>query len=77
MDCMINCILFLCGVIPSHLHGFYISCTYFHRRKKVYINRFFPLSIIAVSSILHQKLYTRISKRNTGLIAFADAGQKR
>lgn len=34
-DCMINCLLFLCAVIPSHIHGFYISCTYFHRRRKV------------------------------------------
>lgn len=34
-DTLISCCLFLCGVIPSHVHGFYISCTYFHRRKKV------------------------------------------
>ena len=34
-DTLINCILFLCGVIPSHIHAFYISCTYFHRKKKV------------------------------------------
>ena len=34
-DTLINCLLFLCGVIPSHVHGFYINCTYFHRRKKV------------------------------------------
>ncbi|KAF1353761.1 hypothetical protein BDV97DRAFT_285830, partial [Delphinella strobiligena] len=27
-DCMLNCILFLCGVLPSHIHGFYISCVY-------------------------------------------------
>ena len=35
LDCLINCCLFLCGVIPSHLHGFYISCTYFNRKRKV------------------------------------------
>ena len=34
-DCMLNCIFFLCGVLPSHVHGFYISCVYFHRRGKV------------------------------------------
>ncbi|KAL9074550.1 MAG: hypothetical protein Q9157_004345 [Trypethelium eluteriae] len=34
-DCLINCIFFLLAVIPSHIHGFYLSCTYFHRRKKV------------------------------------------
>ena len=30
-DTLISCFLFLCGVIPSHIHGFYLSCTYFHR----------------------------------------------
>jgi uncharacterized membrane protein YqaE (UPF0057 family) len=34
-DCLLNCALFLLAVLPSHIHGFYISCTYFHRRKKV------------------------------------------
>ncbi|KAI9659816.1 MAG: hypothetical protein M1821_001167 [Bathelium mastoideum] len=34
-DCLINCIFFLLAVIPSHIHGFYLSCTYFHRRRKV------------------------------------------
>ena len=34
-DTMMNCCLFLLAVVPSHVHGFYISCTYFHRRKKV------------------------------------------
>lgn len=35
-DCMLNCALFLLAIIPSHVHGFYISCTYFHRRSKVH-----------------------------------------
>jgi len=30
-----NCLLFLLAVIPSHIHGFYISWTYFFRRRKV------------------------------------------
>lgn len=34
-DCLINCLIFLLAVIPSHIHGFYISCVYFHRRRKV------------------------------------------
>ena len=34
-DCLLNCALFLLAVIPSHIHGFYISCVYFHRRHKV------------------------------------------
>ncbi|APA13002.1 hypothetical protein SS1G_08498 [Sclerotinia sclerotiorum 1980 UF-70] len=34
-DCLLNTILFMLGVIPGHIHGFYITCTYFSRRKKV------------------------------------------
>ncbi|EME46349.1 hypothetical protein DOTSEDRAFT_125712 [Dothistroma septosporum NZE10] len=34
-DCMLNCAFFLLAVIPSHVHGFYITCVYFHRRRKV------------------------------------------
>ena len=34
-DCLMNCFLFLLAVIPAHIHGFYLSCTYFHRRRKV------------------------------------------
>ncbi|KAJ8060497.1 hypothetical protein OCU04_010819 [Sclerotinia nivalis] len=34
-DCLLNTILFILGVILGHIHGFYITCTYFSRRKKV------------------------------------------
>ena len=34
-DVFINSMLFLLAVIPSHVHGFYISCTYFNRKRKV------------------------------------------
>ena len=34
-DFAINCALFICAVIPSHIHCFYISFTYFGRKKKV------------------------------------------
>src|SRR5437588_5322002 len=34
-DFIINCLLFLAAVIPSHLHAFYISWTYFNRKRKV------------------------------------------
>ena len=34
-DCLMNCFLFLLAILPSHIHGFYISCVYFHRRSKV------------------------------------------
>ncbi|WPG98826.1 Hypothetical protein R9X50_00162400 [Acrodontium crateriforme] len=34
-DLVLNCSLFLLAIIPSHIHGLYISCTYFHRRRKV------------------------------------------
>lgn len=35
MDFIFNCLLFLLAVIPSHVHGFYISLTYFNRKRKV------------------------------------------
>lgn len=35
MDCLINTLWFLCGVIPGHIHGFYVTWTYFSRRRKV------------------------------------------
>jgi uncharacterized membrane protein YqaE (UPF0057 family) len=34
-DVIFNCVLFLLAVIPSHIHGFYISLTYFNRKRKV------------------------------------------
>lgn len=34
-DVILNCVLFLLAVIPSHVHGFYISLTYFNRKRKV------------------------------------------
>lgn len=34
-DTALNCLLFLLAVIPSHVHGFYISWIYFWRRRKV------------------------------------------
>ncbi|KAF7869724.1 hypothetical protein EAF04_004508 [Stromatinia cepivora] len=39
-DCLLNTILFILGVIPGHIHGFYITCTYFSRRKKVRKGRY-------------------------------------
>ncbi|KAH6676489.1 hypothetical protein B0J14DRAFT_476340, partial [Halenospora varia] len=39
-DFIINCTLFLCSVIPSHVHAFCISCTYFHRKRGVRKNRY-------------------------------------
>ena len=34
-DVFFNCMLFLLAVIPSHIHGFFISSTYFNRKRKV------------------------------------------
>ncbi|KAG9244331.1 hypothetical protein BJ878DRAFT_441520 [Calycina marina] len=34
-DFIINCLLFIAGVLPSHIHAFYVSCTYFHRKRRV------------------------------------------
>lgn len=34
-DVIFNSLLFLLAIIPSHIHGFYISLTYFNRKRKV------------------------------------------
>jgi uncharacterized membrane protein YqaE (UPF0057 family) len=34
-DLFINSMLFLCAIIPGHIHAFYISFTYFSRKRKV------------------------------------------
>ncbi|CAK3756457.1 hypothetical protein B0A55_03279 [Lecanosticta acicola] len=54
-DCMLNCALFILAVIPSHIHGFYLTCTYFHRRKKVKKGRYpgGPKSMIHSETILN------------------------
>ena len=35
LDVIVNCLLFLLAVLPSHIHGFYLSWTYFSRIRKV------------------------------------------
>ncbi|KAK0112758.1 hypothetical protein ONS95_014492 [Cadophora gregata] len=40
MDCLINTLFFIAGVIPGHIHGFYVTCTYFHRKHKVKKGRY-------------------------------------
>ncbi|OJD36191.1 plasma membrane proteolipid 3 [Diplodia corticola] len=35
MDTLINAILFLAAILPSHVHAFYLSCVYFSRRRRV------------------------------------------
>lgn len=40
MDAVVNCLFFIAGVIPGHIHGFYITCTYFHRKSKVRKGRY-------------------------------------
>jgi hypothetical protein len=40
MDCILNAIFFIAGIIPGHIHGFYITCTYFHRKRKVKKGRY-------------------------------------
>jgi len=34
-DFIFNCVMFILAIIPSHIHGFYISLTYFNRKRKV------------------------------------------
>jgi hypothetical protein len=40
MDCILNSVFFIAGVLPGHIHGFYITCTYFHRKRKVNKGRY-------------------------------------
>ena len=39
-DVMMSCLLFTLAIAPSHVHGFYLSCVYFHRMKKVKKGRY-------------------------------------
>ncbi|OQO02017.1 hypothetical protein B0A48_12490 [Cryoendolithus antarcticus] len=54
-DCMFNCLLFLAAKIPPHVHGFYVSCTYFRRRGKVKKGRYpgGPKSLIHSPHVLN------------------------
>lgn len=40
MDALVNTLFFLAGVIPGHIHGFYVTWTYFSRRNKVRKGRY-------------------------------------
>lgn len=40
MDALVNTLWFLCGVVPGHVHGFYVTWTYFSRKKKVRNGRY-------------------------------------
>lgn len=40
MDALVNTLWLLCGVIPAHIHGFYITWTYSSRRRKVRKGRY-------------------------------------
>lgn len=40
MDCHINTLFFIAGAIPGHIHGFYVTCTYFSRKRKVRKGRY-------------------------------------
>ncbi|KAL3427407.1 plasma membrane proteolipid 3 [Phlyctema vagabunda] len=39
-DALVNTLWFLAGVIPGHVHAFYITWTYFSRRRKVAKGRY-------------------------------------
>jgi len=56
MDVIMNCILFLLAVLPSHIHGFYISWTYFFRRRKVSFSCYQKVNLsITVSLMMHSQ----------------------
>lgn len=57
LDLALNCVFFILAIIPSHIHGFYITCTYFHRRRKVRKNAFRELA--------SQLTYGRSKRANT------------
>lgn len=40
MDALLNTMWLLCGVIPGHIHGFYVTWTYFSRKRKVKKGRY-------------------------------------
>ncbi|EMF14067.1 uncharacterized protein SEPMUDRAFT_115360 [Sphaerulina musiva SO2202] len=40
MTFAVNCLLYIFAIIPSHIHGLYVSCVYFHRRRKVRKGRY-------------------------------------
>lgn len=40
MDAIINTLFFIAGVLPGHIHAFYVTCTYFHRKRKVRKGRY-------------------------------------
>lgn len=40
MDTVMNCFLFLLGVLPSHVHSFYISFVYYSRKRKARKGRY-------------------------------------
>ncbi|EMC99094.1 hypothetical protein BAUCODRAFT_56137, partial [Baudoinia panamericana UAMH 10762] len=54
-DCILNCILLVCAILPSHVHAFYVSCIYFHRRRKVKKGRYpgGPKPFIHSSNVLN------------------------
>ncbi|TID26592.1 hypothetical protein E2P81_ATG01064 [Venturia nashicola] len=64
-DTLVNSLLFLAGVLPSHVHGFYISCTYFHRRRKARKGRYpgDAKGMIASKNVLNGGLTSRECER--------------
>ena len=53
-DFILNCTLLLLAVIPSHIHGFYITWTYFSRKRKVCKTRDDATSSKLLTKILGQ-----------------------
>jgi len=55
MDTALNCLFFLLAVIPSHIHGFYVSWVYFSRRRRVRKGKYpgGPKSMITSKNVLN------------------------
>lgn len=54
-DALINTLWLLCGVVPGHVHGFYVTWTYFSRKRKVRRGRWpgGPKALIYSRRVLH------------------------
>lgn len=59
MTFAVNCLLYIFAIIPSHIHGLYVSCVYFHRRRKVSCIRSLSLSLSLSTSMGVEYLPTK------------------
>jgi len=78
-DTAINSLLFLAGVLPSHVHCFYVSMTYFHRRRKARKGKYpgGSRACIASRNVLNGGLTEGECERRLWREQNGDVGEKR